>query len=153
MLQTDPEIGLLSISIHRFMKYSLSNRYKPTPGKVSRHSTGSRIRILIFLPIPDPGVNKGTGSQIRILNLYPSRIQGSKRNRIQDPGSGFATLVWRYTVNKFLFPGLPHLTGVGRGGEATPGKASLHPTSGTWCAEAHHSQPPHEGRQSCISGF
>jgi hypothetical protein len=43
----------------------------------------------------------GTGCQIRILNFYPSRIlimysrsriQGLKRHRSPDPGSGFETL-------------------------------------------------------------
>jgi hypothetical protein len=32
-------------------------------------------------------------SRIRILTFYPSRIQGSKRHPIPDPGSGSATLV------------------------------------------------------------
>jgi hypothetical protein len=32
------------------------------------------------------------GSRIRMLTFYPSRIRGSKRNPIPDPGSGSATL-------------------------------------------------------------
>ncbi len=43
------------------MVFTVSSR-KYDPG------CSSRIRILIFLPIPDPGVKKGTGSRIRIRN-------------------------------------------------------------------------------------
>ena len=48
--------------------------------RVFHPGSGSRIWILTFYPS-------------RILILYPrSRIQGSKRHRSPDPGSGFATL-------------------------------------------------------------
>jgi hypothetical protein len=45
----------------------------------------------MFIPDPDPG----SESRIRIVIFYPSRFPdpGSKRLRIPNPGSGFATLV------------------------------------------------------------
>jgi hypothetical protein len=42
----------------------------------------------------------GCSSRIRMLTFYPSRIQGSKKHRIPDPGSGSATLDTVITEHK-----------------------------------------------------
>ncbi len=57
----------------------------------------SRIHIKEFNPkkwfLSSRKYDSGSSSRNRILIFYPSRIPGSKRHRLPDPGSGFATLV------------------------------------------------------------
>jgi hypothetical protein len=54
----------------------------------------------------------GCSSRIRILIFYPSRIQGSKRHRIPDPGSGSATLEELFNLHiKTVAGGVSVLTG------------------------------------------
>jgi hypothetical protein len=57
----------------------------------------SRIRIKEFNPKKMVSklseYDSGSSSGIRILICYPSRMSGSKRYRLPDPGSGSATLV------------------------------------------------------------
>ncbi len=45
------------------------------------------------------------GFRIRMMTFYPSRIQGSKRHRITDPGSGSATLIKRVPVKDIYHHG------------------------------------------------
>ncbi len=56
-----------------------------------------RIRIKEFNPkkwfLSSRKYDSGSSSWIPILIFYPSRIPGSKRHRLPDPGSGSATLV------------------------------------------------------------
>ena len=54
--------------------------------------TGSRILDPTFVH---------PGSRIRMLTFYPSRIPGSKRHRIPDPGS--ATLTWTIFTEYSIF--------------------------------------------------
>jgi hypothetical protein len=70
------------IRIKEFKYFNQKNGFSALRNmiRVFHPGSGSRIWILTFYPS-------------RILILYPrSRIQGSKRHRSPDPGSGFATL-------------------------------------------------------------
>ncbi len=62
-----------------------NERYTQNCLQISKSGAVLRIR----------DVNSGSElspSRIRMLTIYPSRIQGSKRYRFPDPGSGSATL-------------------------------------------------------------
>ncbi len=80
--------------------------FPPWPITLVEHSVSDPgcLSQILFLPIPDLGsriqkqqLNMGLGSGIRKKPIpdpgFPIRVQGSKRHRISDPGSGSATMV------------------------------------------------------------
>ncbi len=68
----------------------------PDPG-----SSSKKLRILNKWFLSSKKYDPGCSSRIRMLTFYPSRIQGSKRHPIPNPGSGSATLVqFTWTRNR-----------------------------------------------------
>ncbi len=95
-----------------------SGMFIPDPGPeffhpgsqiLGQNNSGSRIRIRIkeFKYIEPKNMfltsrKYDPGCRIQILIFFLSRIQESKRHRLLDPGSGYATPVLRYRYRHYI---------------------------------------------------